>query len=173
MSTPRNAALAKLVVGIFLKDQELLQGAAERLCDWFGPTDLVSRWLPFDKTDYYAAEMGAPLYRRLFAFTELIEQESLSEIKLRTNSLELELSQNGKRLLNIDPGYLLAERFVLATGKNFTHRIYIGNGIYADLTLIYQKGKFRTLEWTYPDYADESIRGYLECVRRRYLNWNR
>jgi hypothetical protein len=71
--------------------------------------------------------------------------------------------------VNIDPGYLLPERLVLATGKNFTHRIYIGQGIYADLTLIFQKGAFRTLPWTYPDYADRCLIDFLTLVRNKYM----
>jgi hypothetical protein len=71
--------------------------------------------------------------------------------------------------VNIDPGYLVHERFVLATGKNFTHRIHLAEGIYADLTLIYTKGAFQTLPWTYPDYADEKMLFFLEGVRKKYL----
>ena len=71
-------------------------------------------------------------------------------------------------MINIDPGYLLMERFVLATGKNYSHRIYIGQNIYADLTLTYEKGHFKTLPWTYPDYAGEPIQSFLNKVRKRY-----
>ena len=87
-------------------------------------------------------------------FQDLVEQIALAEIKRHTNSIEQTYALEGKRQLNLDPGYLLYERFVLASGKNFTHRVYIGNMIYADLTLIYQKGAFQTLPWTYPDYAE-------------------
>jgi hypothetical protein len=112
--------------------------------------------------------MGAPLYRRVFSFERLIAQEQLAEIKCRTNSLETKLSTQGRRSVNIDPGYLLFERFVLATGKNYTHRIYIGRGIYADLTLIYQKGAYRPLPWTYPDYAAPQMGSFLVKVRQKY-----
>ena len=74
-----------------------------------------------------------------------------------------------KRLVNIDPGYMLAERFVLATGKNFAHRIYIGRRIYADLTLIYTRGGFKKLPWTYPDYYDRNILSFLIQVRKKYV----
>ena len=76
--------------------------------------------------------------------------------------------QDGKRSVNIDPGYLLYERFVLATGKNYSHRIYVGQGIYADLTLIFQKGAYRPLPWTYPDYADAPMADFLMEVRHKY-----
>jgi hypothetical protein len=93
----------------------------------------------------------------------------LAQIKLATNELEQEYSSGGKRTVNIDPGYMLHERFVLATAKNYSHRIYIGRRIYADLTLIYKDGRFRALPWTYPDYADERMLTYLQQVRNKYV----
>jgi hypothetical protein len=87
---------------------------------------------------------------------------------LNTNRLETRYASSDRRRINIDPGYLLHERFVLASGKNFSHRIYIGHRIYADLTLIYQRGAFEKLPWTYPDYADRPILSFLEQVRNKY-----
>ena len=113
--------------------------------------------------------MGAPLYRRVFAFDKFIQQNDLAQIKHTTNQIEQKYSQNGKRMVNIDPGYLLHERFVLASGKNYSHRIYIGDGIYADLTLIYHKGSFQKLPWTYPDYSDRPMLTVLERVRNKYV----
>jgi hypothetical protein len=130
--------------------------------------DLVSPWLPFDFTSYYEPEMGAPLFRRIFVFKPLIAQEDLPAVKIRTNRLENDHAEGERRRINIDPGYLLLEKFVLATGKNFAHRIYIGQGIYADLTLTYTKGAFQTLPWTYPDYASAEIRQFLLQVRHKY-----
>lgn len=169
MSKTRKPAPAKLVIGSFTKDKDILGDVARKLSESFGPPDVISRWLAFEHTDYYASEMGSPLFRRLMAFRELIQQDALADIKLFTNDLEGQFSTHGKRLVNIDPGYLLAERFVLATGKNYTHRIYLREGIYADLTLIYHKGRFHPLDWTYPDYAGDAIRAFLETVRERYL----
>ena len=169
MSTPCGLKPAKLVIGCFTKDMDILGEVAARLSESFGSPDVISRWLPFEHTDYYTSEMGSPLFRRLMAFRELIHQDALPDIKLFTNDLEGQFSTHGKRLVNIDPGYLLAERFVLVTGKNYTHRIYLREGIYADLTLIYQKGRFRPLDWTYPDYAGETISRFLESVRDRYM----
>ena len=139
------------------------------LVDKYGAVDLASSWLPFNFTTYYNNEMGTPLFRRLIAFKQLMEQVSLLDIKLFTNDLEHEHSIEGKRMVNIDPGYLLRERFVLATGKNYSHRIHIGKGIYADLTLIYTKGRYESLPWTYPDYASENILTFLNQVRKKYV----
>jgi len=169
MSKPTRPAPAKLVIGCFTRDKDILGEAARKLSASFGPPDVISRWLPFEHTDYYNSEMGSPLFRRLLAFRDLIQQDALADVKLFTNDLEGRFLIRGKRLVNIDPGYLLAERLVLATGKNYVHRIYLRAGIYADLTLIYQKGRFHPLDWTYPDYAGDAIGAFLETVRERYL----
>jgi len=169
MSKPRLPEPAKLVIGCFTSDKDMLEGVARKFSESFGPPDVISPWLPFDHTDYYTPEMGSPLFRRMMAFRELIQQDALADIKLFTNDLEGEYSAQGKRLVNIDPGYLLPERFVLATGKAYAHRIHLRAGIYADLTLIFYKGRFRALDWTYPDYAGEPIIRFLRCVRERYL----
>lgn len=169
MSIAVKAPPAKLVVSLFMGEKVLLQDVASKLVGFWGTVDMVSPWLAFDQTDYYHAEMGSPLFRRFIVFSDLIQQEALAGVKVVTNDLETAFSKAGKRLVNIDPGYVTAERFVLASGKNYTHRIYLSKGIYADLTLIYQKGRFRPLEWTYPDYAGDAITGFLQSVRNRYL----
>jgi hypothetical protein len=168
MSLPQPPKPAKLVVGLFTRDRLIVEQLSDKLLGAFGDFDLVSCWLPFDYTTYYEREMGAPLFRRMFAFKPLIEQSELSTIKAVTNRIENQFTSHNKRMVNIDPGYLSQERFVLASGKNFTHRIYIGQGIYADLTLIYQRGAFEKLPWTYPDYADEPVLAFLEKVRIKY-----
>lgn len=169
MSKPRPPKPAKLVVGCFTKEKDILSNVGRELTESFGPPDVISPWLAFEQTEYYESEMGTPLFRRLMAFFNLIEQESLPDIKLFTNALEERFSRQGKRVVNIDPGYLLAERLVLATGKNFAHRVYLRAGIYADVTLIYYRGGFRALDWTYPDYAGTEIISFLKSVRDRYM----
>ena len=168
MSTPRKPQPAKLVIGLLLNDKNLLAEVAEELQGVFGAIDWCGPWLDFDYTDYYAAEMGSPLYRRMLVFKKLIDQMDLASIKLHTNQIEQKYAQAGQRRVNIDPGYLLFERFVLATGKNYAHRIHVGHGIYADLTLIYQQGAYRPLPWTYPDYQEKAIGEFLLEVRRKY-----
>ncbi len=139
----------------------------EEVC---GPVDIISRWLDFDYTNYYYREMGSPLFRKVFAFKNLIAQDELARIKEKTNEIENRFAISGKRAVNIDPGYLVSSRFVLATGKEYSHRIYIGHRIYADLTLMYSKKEgFKTLEWTYPDYASQSMLSFLSKVRDKYL----
>ena len=169
MSKPRKPQLAKLVIGFFLKDKSLIFPLADDFNKKFGQADIISSWFPFDYTNYYKKEMGVPLFRRLFSFKTLIKQNNLARIKTITNTIELRYARTDKRMVNIDPGYLLDSRFVLATGKNYNHRIYIGSCIYADLTLIYSKGKFRTLPWTYPDYAADNMLTFLNQVRKKYI----
>ncbi len=169
MSVPSVPKPAKLVISLFMKDKRTLEPICRILTGKFGSVDMIGPWIPFDYTDYYKSEMGSPLFRRMLAFSDLVKQEDLAKIKIITNSIESEYAKGDYRIVNIDPGYMLCERFVLATGKKFTHRIYIGDGIYADLTLMYQKGAFRKLPWTYPDYADGAMLGFLEVVRRRYM----
>jgi hypothetical protein len=167
MSQPRPPGPAKLVIGLITKEKRLFPQAACDLAERFGMVELTSSWLPFAYTDYYEQEMGSPLFRRVLAFKDLIEQEALPEIKTITNRLEEKYSTNNSRRINIDPGYLLLERFVLATGKNYSHRICIGKNIYADLTLIFQKGRFQALPWTYPDYAGNDLLVFLGKVRNK------
>ena len=168
MSVPQTPKPAKLVIGIFTKHKKMIDPVASALASQFGQVDLVSSWMDFKYTSYYETEMGSPLIRRMFAFKQLIEQSELASIKIATNQIEETFASTGRREANIDPGYMLHERFVLASGKNFSHRIYIGLGIYADLTLIYQKGSFQKLAWTYPDYADQAVLTFLGQVRSKY-----
>jgi len=169
MSHPQPPKPAKLVIGLFTQKQERLAAVAVDLMESFGSIDMISPLFPFDFTMYYEKEMGFPLFRRIFVFKSLIQQDALADIKLKTNAIETRYSADGMRQVNIDPGFLLMERLVLATGKNFAHRIYIGKCIYADLTLIYQKNGYQPLPWTYPDYAHGSIRHFLTLVRNKYM----
>lgn len=169
MSRPSEPEPAKLVIGVLTGETRLIGPVVERLCRQFGDIDFLSRWLPFDYTRYYEAEMGTGLFRRMMTFKRLIAQDRLAGIKHATNAVESEFAVRGGRRINIDPGYLLRERFVLATGKNFSHRIYIGSRVYADLTLVYQKGAFRPLPWTYPDYKAPELHDFLLRVRNKYI----
>jgi len=168
MSVPHPPQPAKLVIGMLLARPDLFPALAAELEVAFGRMDLVSAWMPFDYTTYYAKEMGSSLSRRVLAFRPLMDQERLPAIKSATNAIECAYALGGRRQVNLDPGYLLLERFVLATGKNYSHRIYLGQGIYADLTLIYRRGTFHPLPWTYPDYAGPALRRFLLAVRAKY-----
>jgi Domain of unknown function (DUF4416) len=169
MSRPREPKPAKLFVSVISAAPERIARVLVELAERHGPMDFVSAVLPFDYTDYYYAEMGMPLWRRFASFVSLVSQGDLVRIKEETNELEGRMSEGGRRSVNIDPGYLVAERLVLATGKNCAHRIYLDHGIYADLTLVFQQKTYRPLPWTYPDYGDERVRGWLGVLRQKYV----
>ena len=170
MSTPKAADPAKLVMSCLISDRALLEEIYPLLEDIGGPVDMISAWLDFDYTQYYEKEMGPKLHRKVFVFKSLIRQADLSAIKLATNAVEKQFSKGQQRMVNIDPGYLLRSRFILATGKDYSHRICIGNDIYADLTLMYGKQEgFITLPWTYPDYAGSAVQQFLLKVREKYV----
>lgn len=168
MSIPSPPDPARLVVGVYTADKSLFDPILAGLKALYGEVDTLSDWMAFDRTDYYEKEMGRPLFRRMASFETLIGQDDLADIKLSTNAIEAEYTVDGKRTVNIDPGYMLLSRFILATGKDFSHRIYIGKGIYGDLTLIYTKGGFKTLPWTYSDYTEQAMTSYLLAVRNKY-----
>jgi hypothetical protein len=151
-------------------DDLLLRQVTETLEERYGAADFTSDRLSFDWTDYYRNEMGTGLFRRFVTFHDLIARERLVDIKRETNEVEERVSQSKKRRINIDPGYISAEHLILATTKGYTHRPYLSRGIYADLTLVYAKGEFQPLPWTYPDYASDGIRQLLKDVRRRYVD---
>ena len=174
MGTVRGPAPARLICGILSRFPEACDWAKARLGERFGPIDLASDAVPFDFTDYYAAEMGAGLLRWFVSFAQLIPPEELVEAKLFTNELEAELASSGRfdvaRPINLDPGLVTASKLVLATTKDYSHRIYLGRGIYAEVTLRYEKKAFRPWPWTYPDYRTEAYGVFFEEVRRRWLD---
>jgi hypothetical protein len=168
MSTPCESEDVKLVSSLFSHQEGLLGRVARELQDSLGPSDWTSPLLYFDRTRYYEREMGWPLYRRFVSFERLIKPEEIVQVKLLCNQTERKYSVAGKRGINIDPGYISLERLILTTGKNYTHRIYLSKGIYADLTLVFRKGSFVSLQWTYRDYADPMVIAYFNGIRERY-----
>jgi hypothetical protein len=126
---------------------------------------------PFLHTRYYDKEMGEGLLRCFLLFDPMLERDSLPDVKLKTNEIEIAYSIDGKRTVNIDPGYLSLEQVVLATTKGHAHRLYLGKGIFGDLTLMFADGTFRTLPWTYPDYGSieliDMFNRWREAYKRR------
>jgi hypothetical protein len=167
MSNPREPSPAKLIIGFLYSDPNAQRHALDALTSEFGEMDFLSQSVAFPYTNYYDEELGQEIRRQTAGFLKLVAHESLPDIKLRTNEIEADLSLDGKRQVNIDPGLLSLERLVLATGKNFTHRIYLRSGIYADLTLIFQDGSYRPLDWTYPDYREPEFLHCLGALRKK------
>ncbi len=167
MGIPRPFSPAKLVVAVIASRPERRGSARGRLEALFGPVDVESESDAFTFTDYYDQEMGSPLSRWFLSFERLVSPDSLAAIKLATNALEAELAESGRRTFNLDPGLLTLARFSLATTKESAHRIPLRYGIYAELTLKYEKGGFRPLPWTYPDYRSPRYLAVLERIRAR------
>ncbi|MDP3947093.1 MAG: DUF4416 family protein [bacterium] len=158
----------KLIASIFSHDISWLQRSIEELSRDYGNLDFISEILSFDKTDYYSKEMGENLKRRFLSFEVLFKPEVLKDIKLYTNRLEKKYADKGKRRVNIDPGYLSLGALILASTKEAAYRPYLGKGIYADLTLIYNSGGFQGLDWTYPDYLDVKVIHIMNQIREKY-----
>lgn len=172
MGKPRRHPPVKLICGMISAHEELFEKASRLLQERFGEIDLKSEVMPFDHTDYYAKEMGEGLKRLFVSFSRLIPPESLAEIKLFTNGIESMFLKPGteNRMINLDPGYVAPNKLVLATTKDYAHRIYLGKGIFAEVTLKFYNGSFRPWEWTYPDYRTEGYIEFFNRVRRIYLD---
>jgi len=169
MSHPHPPEKVLLISSLFSPERGVIDRAIDQLSKTYGSLQWISPEMLFDRTRYYAREMGWPLYRRFVCFEELISPETLVDVKVTTNAIEGGYLIQGNRQVNIDPGYISAERLVLATGKNYVHRVYIGKGIYADLTLVFMRGSFRPLEWTYGDYSAPEMIAYFNELRSAYM----
>lgn len=165
MGIVRHIEPVKLFVGVLFghAQQDMLSQARDQMVESFGPIDAEAGPWAFDQTDYYADEMGAQLDKVLWSFERMIDPGELPDVKLVSNAAERELarmvvsSEGGTqvaRQVNLDPGYITLSQVVLATTKAYSHRIYVGRGMYAEVTLHYEKGRYRAWPWTYPDYAD-------------------
>ncbi len=162
----------KLVCGIIFPEEEIRKQAEVRLSEKFGPPDLASPSFPFNYTDYYRPQMGPVLYRSFVSFVRLIQPEELASIKVWTNQLEEDFRQLFRapaRPVNLDPGYLSASALVMATAKAFSHRIPIGQGIYAHLELLFARKGVRLLDWTYPDFQQPGYQEFFLLAREIYL----
>lgn len=168
MSERRRPAAAALVVSVIYRLEARFDEAARRMAVAWGEPERISDPFRFDKTGYYRHEMGEPLVRRFYVGSRPVARDTLSEIKVAAETIEREFAAGERRTVNIDPGMLTEENFILATGKNFSHRVYLGNGVFADLTLLFREGEYRALPWTYPDYASDEIRAFLGEVRERF-----
>lgn len=168
MSRPKDPDPAKLFLSMIYSGREAADLCLQTITREFGPSDYSTRELVFEFSGYYAAEMGEPLCRRFFTFHELMDPGRLPAIKLFTNQLEQDTAREGKRRVNLDPGFMAINNLVLATGKSVANRPYLGQGIYADLTLVFESGSFRALPWTYCDYASPDMLSFLNRIRQAY-----
>lgn len=161
---------AKLICGLIGGDPDLLARARGMLARQIREIEAVSEIWPFDFTDYYKDEMGPDLKRQFVSFEGLVQPDRLAEIKRLTNQIEQRIAEEVldpeiARPVNLDPGYLTLAKLVLATTKDYSHRIYLQAGIYAESTLHYEAGGWQAWPWTYPDYASPTYHGFFTEVR--------
>jgi hypothetical protein len=168
VSSVRQPEPVKLIVGLLARDLELLALAVDRLGEVFGPIDERSQPAPFTYTRYYESELGEHPWRQFVTFVRLVDPGQLASIKTETNRMEQEWAQEGRRPVNLDPGYISLSKLVLATTKDYWHRVYLGQGIYAEATLPFRGGAFHPQEWTYPDYRAPEHLAFFLAARERY-----
>jgi hypothetical protein len=171
MATIRQFNPVKLFIGVLISHSKLVPNVQERLLAAFGSIDHRSPVIPFDFTNYYEAEMGDIIDRVFFSFERLIEADQLPEIKRETNRIEEELAplfQSVKRPVNLDPGYIEQAKVVLASTKNFYHRIYLGQGIFGEVTMHFKNNTYQFFPWTYPDYQSKEYHEFFLKVRHIY-----
>lgn len=159
----------KLFIGIIFKNAPLIPEIKPLLTSKFGPIDFESQILDFSYTNYYEKEFGVNLKRRFFGFFRLILPDRIAAVKIITNKIEKRFSGNNKRLINLDPGYLNDAKLILATTKDYAHRIYLKNGIYVENTLVFTKGAFAPYPWTYPDYQTKEYADIFGQIRNIFM----
>lgn len=168
MAIPQSPLPVKLIVAVLHSDENRLFEARERLVEQFGPIDFTSPPFSFEVTDYYVPEMGAPIFRLFYAFADLLSPGDLARIKLATNMIEDQLAIDRQRRVNLDPGYLDHYKFVLASAKYNGQKVYLADGIWADLTLHYEKGHFNAYPWSFPDFRSGAYEKTFLRIREIY-----
>jgi len=158
--------LVKPIAGILTRRTELLKDVVGLLEERFGPSDIIGEWIPFDHTSYYAEEMGEGLVRAFVSFERLVFPDGAS-FKRWAKEVEDRFSDGGRREVNIDPGYLDANKVVLISGKHGGHKIPLAEGVWADMLLWYNKG-WVALPWAFPDFRDGKLFPLFARMRRRF-----
>lgn len=172
MARPRVPQPVKLICGLLSGDVDLLKRARQLLVRRFGPVDLGSDIWSFDQTDYYQEEMGPDLKRLFLSFAQPRSPDALAEIKHETNAIEEQIGEqclglDVPRPVNLDPGYVDLGKLVLATTKDRSHRVCIGQRMYAEVTLHFRDGHWQPWPWTYPDYRRLEYHEFFARVRER------
>ena len=160
----------KLFFALTVSEAELFETIESRLALEFVAIDWRSEPFPFDHTDHYEKEMGPNLQKKFLSVASLMLMQELEDVKIHTNRIEkLFLNDRGGRRMNLDPGYLSLCKVVLATTKDYDHRIYVGSGIFEEVTLTYKKDRgFQPWPWTYPDYRTAETLAAFNALREKY-----
>ncbi len=174
MGTITTPQPVKAIVGVLTTDVCLLPTVYAELGQRLGSIDFTSELMPFTSTTYYEAEMGPNIQRQFISFERLIDAGTLAEMKLFTNTVEqtfaLKKPEGAARRVNLDAGYLCLAKLVLASTKDHAHRIYLRDGIYAEITLRFYRKTFQPWEWSYPDYRLPTYIAIFNQIREIYRN---
>jgi hypothetical protein len=169
LASPSLPSPALLFASVIYAEEESAVAALAAMSERYGQLEYCSPASAFDHTSYYGPEMGPNLKRRIIAFEQLVGRASLPAIKLYTNAIERRLSDAaGQRRVNLDPGFVTLEQVTLATTKPYSHRIYLSEGIWAELCLTYRDQTYHELAWTYPDYASAEMVQTMLDLRKIY-----
>ena len=158
---PLKPKKVKLFIGIIYNKKEVLNSILPVLKKKFGEIEDKLEY-NFNHTDYYEDELGKKLKKYVIVFKKEINPELLPNIKLFTNSIEY---KTNKRIINLDPGYLNKQKLILATTKERPHRIYLKNGIYADLTYLFKKNDCIILRNTFPDFREKFVQEFFIKIK--------
>ena len=158
----------KLIIGAIYADPLWFVKAKSAMKGHGWEVQHQSQVFPFDQTDYYSTEMGEGLKRCFLSIKGLQSLELSADWKLKTVEIEHQFSNKGKRRINLDPGYLDLSRVVLLSGKEGSHKIYLRNGVWADLVLFKDKGGYRNLEWTFPDIRTGHYNDFFLQIRAEF-----
>lgn len=161
----------KLIIGVIYHEKEILDRVMDILTAEFGEIDAVSEEFSFSEefSTYYDEEIGGEGFRRIYSFKELVDPARQADIKIRTNEIEAEFSLDGKRKINLDPGFINHGRLMLATTKETGFRVPLKDGIYTELTLFWARGGWQKFPWSYRDYQSERVHKFITEVRKSYL----
>lgn len=165
---PAEPTPVKLVCGLLFSDAELAERALQLLVTSYGRIDYKSPLYPFEITDYYVAEMGSPIYRQFISVQDLIHPGRLADIKIACNKIEEALAVAGKRKVNLDPGYMDYDKFVLASAKYNSQKIYLDQGIYADPTMRYEHGQYVAAPYAFPDFKSGQYQDAFLQIRAKF-----
>lgn len=169
MSKPKSQDKVILFFAILYNPNFEINTFINKLKIKFGELLFISEKSKFKYTNYYTSEMGEGLNRVFIFFKEKQEKNALIKIKKFSDLLENEFLVNLKRTINIDPGFFSKENIILATNKGFTHRVYLDDGVYADLTLYYKGHSYKFLDWTFSEYKSEEIINMFNSLRHNLL----
>lgn len=166
MGIPHPPEKALLFIGALFSQRELLSSVLPLLSARFGEVLLESPESAWSHTHYYDEELGSPIFRRFYFFRAEFDPLSLPDAKLETNTLESAFMKDGRRVINLDPGYIMRSRIVLASAKDYSHRIYLGKGIYGEVVLYYQGSSFHPFPYTYYDYRTPASLDMFKKARK-------